>query len=304
MRLRSDGHLKSKLVLAAAIATLMLAACSSEVNPTAPPAASPPLPTQSTVASPSLPSATPPVSPSPTATLTTPTASPVATPTPQPSLNGDYVGVLGWFSGCVTLSSTSSLYEIYLPSGYRLIHPSGTTLEIVDSTGKVVARDGDWVGIDAEPLIGGGSSCQLGHKLTVNQIVDVVSGTPSTPIDNWSVNCGSTNPLNCQSITEAFINSFAGWGALAVIAGTGRQLAVETWTECGLDLPSWAAGSTCWQASAPWPSSQSWQPRLPGRICEVLAQGDGADGITGIRQFAGDYLGGAATGPNWPPCDS
>ena len=299
-RLGSDSHQRPSFALAVTLAAFVLAACSSEVTPT-PTALRSPQPS-------SVPSAALVVSPTPTAAVTSvpasPIASPVMTPSPIPTLSGQYVGVLGWFSGCATLDSASRLYEIYFPSDYRVVHPSGTTLGIVDPSGNVVARDGDWVGIDAEPLTGGGSSCQLGHKLAINQIVSVIPGTPSAQIDNWSVSCGVTNPLDCQSITEAFINSFAGWGGLTVVAGTGRQLAIETLAQCGLDLPSWAAGRKCWQASAPWPSSQSWQPKLPGRICEVLAQGDGTDGITGIQQFAGDYLGGASFGPDWPPCDS
>ena len=296
--LGNDGHRRPSLALAVAMAAFVLTACSSEVTPT-PTALRSPQPS-------TVPSAAFIVSPAPTAAVTPvpapPTASPAMTPSPVPSLSGQYVGVLGWFSGCLTLDSTSGLYEIYLPSDYLVVHPSGTTFGIVDSNGKVVARDGDSVGIDAVPLIGGGSSCQLGHKLTVTQIVSVVSGTPSTPIDNWSVSCGSTNQLDCQSITEAFINSLA-WDALTVSAGTQRQLIVETRTKCGLDLPSWALGVSCWQVSAPWPSTESWQPMLPGRICEVIAAGE-VDGIDGFHQFAGDYLGGASIGPDWPACAS
>ena len=300
MRLPSPARPFAKRAVLVVTAAFAAEACSSVIAPTPTAFSSP---QQSRVAS------IPPVaSPAPTPAVTpvpaSPIASPVMTPSPIPTLSGQYVGVLGWFSGCATLDSASRLYEIYFPSDYRVVHPSGTTLGIVDPSGNVVARDGDWVGIDAEPLTGGGSSCQLGHKLAINQIVSVIPGTPSAQIDNWSVSCGVTNPLDCQSIREAFINSFAGWGGLTVVAGTGRQLAIETLAQCGLDLPSWAAGRKCWQASAPWPSSQSWQPKLPGRICEVLAQGDGTDGITGIQQFAGDYLGGASFGPDWPPCDS
>ena len=294
MRPRQVRHLTAKAALSAAAAVFFAASCSSVVTPTPLAFDSPQLPTQSAAAPSTSPSAPPALNPT-----SSTTASPSMAPTPMPSLRGQYVGVLGWFSGCITLDTTSSLYEIYLSSDYRLSRPDGVSFVIVDANGNTVAKEGDSVGIDAEPLIGGGSSCQLGHKLTVNQVVDDHPGTPAAMIEDWSVSCGATSQLDCKAVTEAFINSFAGWGAQTVIDGTGRQLAVETESSCGLDLPAWATSRSCWQANAPWPASQSWQPILQGRICEVIA-----GGISGFRQFAGDYLGGAAIGPRWPPCTS
>ena len=94
-------------------------------------------------------------------------------------MRGQYVGLLGYFSGCLTLATSTKLYEIYLSSAYRLGHPP-VGYVIIDTNGNTVAKEGDWVGLDAEPSHGGGSACQLGGpdgKLDVTQIVDILPGS-------------------------------------------------------------------------------------------------------------------------------
>ncbi|HEY7025058.1 MAG TPA: hypothetical protein VH371_08870 [Candidatus Limnocylindrales bacterium] len=226
--------------------------------------------------------------------------SPYTSPTPVPTLRGQYVGKLGWFSGCLTLSTDADGYIIFLPSAYRLDHPPAAYV-IYDEMGDRVAHEGDVVGLNAKPAASSGSSCQLyAPALEVSEIVDDQPGSLTTDVDGWSVSCGLTSQSDCKRVAESFINQL-GWDYLTVASSTGRNLSVDNWPTCELVLPYWASGPGCWQISAPWPATDSWQPLLPGMICEVVARGK-VDGIEGVHQFAGDYLGGAAVGPDWPPC--
>jgi hypothetical protein len=141
--------------------------------------------------------------------------SPYTSPTPVPTLRGQYVGKLGWFSGCLTLSTDADGYIIFLPSAYRLDHPPAAYV-IYDEMGDRVAHEGDVVGLNAKPAASSGSSCQLyAPALEVSEIVDDQPGSLTTDVDGWSVSCGLTSQSDCKRVAESFINQL-GWDYLTV----------------------------------------------------------------------------------------
>ncbi|MCI0345711.1 MAG: hypothetical protein L0221_09755, partial [Chloroflexi bacterium] len=112
----------------------------------------------------------------PPATVTVPPAD-ASTPAPPPetpvrSLHGEFVGGLGFSSGCMLLFVRGESYEMILPNGYRLRERDGRAV-ILDADRSVVAGEGDIVGVDGE-VRPGGSFCIVGPQLHVAAIVDVL----------------------------------------------------------------------------------------------------------------------------------
>ena len=96
-------------------------------------------------------------------------------PTPVPTLRGEYVGGLGFYSACMLLFVRGESFELVLPDGFRLRERDGRAV-IVDPDRNVVAGEGDLVGLNGE-VRGGGSFCMVGPLLHVSKIVDVVPRT-------------------------------------------------------------------------------------------------------------------------------
>jgi hypothetical protein len=96
--------------------------------------------------------------------------------TPVPSLRGEYVGGLGFYSVCMLLFVRGESYELVLPDGYRLRQRDGRAV-ILDRDRMVIAGEGDIVGLNGE-IGGGGSICMVGPTLHVTKFVDVLPRQP------------------------------------------------------------------------------------------------------------------------------
>lgn len=94
----------------------------------------------------------------------------------MPSLRGEYVGGLGFYSVCMLLFVRGESYELVLPDGFRIRERGGRAV-IVDDRRMVVAGEGDLVGLNGK-VGGGGSFCMVGPRLHVSKIVDVVARDP------------------------------------------------------------------------------------------------------------------------------
>jgi hypothetical protein len=114
--------------------------------------------------------------PDPSAAPSVDSSASPAEPTPVPSLRGEYVGGLGFYSVCMLLFVRGESYELVLPDGFRIRKRGGRAV-IVDDRRMVVAGEGDLVGLNGK--VGGrGSFCIVGPRLHVSKIVDVVARNP------------------------------------------------------------------------------------------------------------------------------
>ena len=159
------GVSRAALILAAAViaAGLVLAGGALRSGPGPSPAPSPEASDLETLGTASL----PPVS--------TPTPTTVTTPAPpEPTVGevrGEFVGGLGHVDSCPILYGRDGVFELVLADGYRSRIRAGR-VQLLDSTGAIVAAEGDLIGVNGK-VGGGGSSCLVGSRLHVTKIVEV-----------------------------------------------------------------------------------------------------------------------------------
>jgi hypothetical protein len=89
-----------------------------------------------------------------------------------PDLRGDFVGALGLVERCPVIYLRRGLLELVLPDRYRARVRDGQ-VRILDGSGRVVASEGDLLGVNGE-VREGGASCMTGPRLHVSRIVEVL----------------------------------------------------------------------------------------------------------------------------------